>query len=479
MPRFYIEMPATPLSRHNSNAIRSARPSLSHIEADAPAKSSSKTKNVADTQNIKPDPNASTGAIKRKRSASDLVGASTLNAKKPRDSGREKSGDKAASRSTKHTDPSPAVQQTKWIPISTAVSYDEIMERMQLSAPTHRYLPRATLKAVLLALLDLVGVDSSPNLRRESQTTMKHVRAAKGDLNIIWDSLAVLRQTSYSKLPNPTALPDDAKYDPDEQSNDEDESTGRMTRHASKLARLSQPTLPPKDNSLNFVLVCGAQFLPILVFLAETTLRSPSVRSDIDVGLRTLASTAHKAHVAKVAEEKERWTKQRRQFVTTLSTLEETKAQEKAAKGGKAPRGDATTLAKIKERKTAETKHRRALRKLTVSYNLELRAYTSRGTFLGSDRSGREFYALASPPKSIDREVRWNNWSTFVVCWGKREGGSKSKWYGFGDPSELRNLAAILGEEPPSSESTAAEATDPLVKSLLNFAEFLEDRMEE
>ncbi|KAG9078933.1 hypothetical protein FS749_009004, partial [Ceratobasidium sp. UAMH 11750] len=164
-------------------------------------------------------------------------------------------------------------------------------------------------------------------------------------------------------------------------------------------------------------------------------------------------------------EEKERWAKQRRQFATSLSALEETKAKEKAAKGGKAPRGDALTLTKIKEvkakRKVAETKHQRTLRSLTVAYNLELRACTSR----------------ASPPKSIRGGDRWDNWSTFIACWGKREGGSKPNWYGFDDPSELRNLAATLGGAPPSSGP--AGNIDSLVKSLLNFAEFLEDRMEE
>ncbi|KAG8692244.1 hypothetical protein FRC08_009911 [Ceratobasidium sp. 394] len=500
MPGFFIEMP-TPLSRHNNNTTRTARPAL--VRTEAPTKTTTKVKNVADTQNIEPDPKTSNGVVKRKRSASDLVGASVSNAKKPRGSAQGKSGDQPTAVSTKHTEFVHTIKQPKWASISTAVSYDEVMERMQLreflarfqpltkftqahldtlsrlTVPTYQYLPRVTLKAALLALLDLVGVDGSPNIRRGCQTAIKHVRAAKGDLHIIWDSLAELRRTSYSKLPDPEAPPNDADDYSDEQSDDEDESKGRVTRQTSKLARLSQPALPPRDDSLDFELVCGAQFLPILVFLAETALQTPSVRSDIDAGLRTLGSAAHKSYVAKTAEEKERWAKQRRQFATSLSALEETKAKEKAAKGGKAPRGDALTLTKIKEvkakRKVAETKHQRTLRSLTVAYNLELRACTSRGTFLGSDRSGRQFFALASPPKSIRGGDRWDNWSTFIACWGKREGGSKPNWYGFDDPTELRNLAATLG----GASSGPAGNIDSLVKSLLNFAEFLEDRMEE
>ncbi|KAG8747160.1 hypothetical protein FRC10_002209 [Ceratobasidium sp. 414] len=503
MPGFFIEMP-TPLSRHNNNATRSSRPALNRTEA--PTKTPSKLKNVADTQNIKPDPDTGVGAVKRKRSISDLVGGSASNAKKPRGSARGKSGDQLARPSAEHTESGHAIKQPKWTPISTAVSFDEIMERMQLreflarfqpltkftqahldtlsqlTVPTCQYLPRVTLKAAFLALLDLVGADGSPSLRRGCQTAIKHVRAAKGDLSIIWDSLAELRRTSYPKLPDPKAPPNDADDYSDEQSDDEDESKGRVTRQTSKLAQLSQPALPPRDNSLGFELVCGAQFLPILVFMAETALQAPSVRSDIDIGLRTLASAAHKSYVAKTAEEKERWAKQRRQFATSLSALAETKARERAAKGGKPPRGDASTLTKIKEvkakRKVAEAKHQRTLRSLTVAYNLELRACTSRGTFLGSDWSGREYFALASPPKSIRGGDRWDNWSTFVVCWGKKEGSSKPNWYGFGDPSELRNLAATIGEAPSSGPGPTG-GIDSLVKSLLSFAELLEDRMEE
>ncbi|KAG8728986.1 hypothetical protein FRC12_021356 [Ceratobasidium sp. 428] len=96
MPSFFIEMPTTPLSRHNNNTTRSARPSLSRTEIEAPTKSAPKSKNVADTQNIKPDPNASNSVVKRKRSASDMVSVGVLNAKKPRGSGLEKSGDKVS-----------------------------------------------------------------------------------------------------------------------------------------------------------------------------------------------------------------------------------------------------------------------------------------------------------------------------------------------------------------------------------------------
>ncbi|QRV79511.1 Serine/threonine-protein kinase [Ceratobasidium sp. AG-Ba] len=498
MPSFYIELPA-PLSRHNNNTSRSARPSL----AETSIKSSSKPKNVADVQNIKPSPETNNNGIKRKRSTSDLAGSGALNVKKPRDSTRGKSGDKPAPRPSKSTQSGHAVTQPKWTPISTAVSYDEIMERMhlreflarfqpltkfaqahldtlsRLSVPAYRYLPRATLKAVLIVLLDLVGADGSSTLRRECQATIKYVRAAKGNLDIIWDALAELRHTSYPELPDPRSPPND-DYD-SEPSNDEEEPTGRVTRQTSKQARLSQPSLPPNDDSLGFELVCGAQFLPILVFLVEIALQTPSVRSDIDVAMRTLAIAAHKAHVAKVAEEKERWAKQRLQFSSSLSGLEETKSQEKAAKGGKAPRGDPATLSKIKDlkskKKIAESKHQRTLRALTVSFNMELRTYSSRSTFLGSDHLGRQFFILASPPRPSHIEARWDNWSTFVACWGKKETGLKPAWYGFDDPCELRNLATALGEAKCSGPMPTNKI-DILVKSLLQFAEFLEDRSE-
>lgn len=224
----------------------------------------------------------------------------------------------------------------------------------RLSVPTQRYLPRETLKAALLALLDLVGADADPESRRGCQTVVKHIRAAKGNLDITWDALSQLRDTCYPKLPSPEHPPGDIDSDFHESSEDEGE-TKMVTRRASKAAKLSKPTPPPKDRSLGFSLLCGAQFLPILLFFTELALQGPSVRSDIDAGLRVLATAAHKTHVAKLAEEKSRWATQRQKFASTLATLEANKSEEKAAKAtkdGKAVRCSIATATKIKEAKT-------------------------------------------------------------------------------------------------------------------------------
>lgn len=49
------------------------------------------------------------------------------------------------------------------------------------------------------------------------------------------------------------------------------------------------------------------------------------------------------------------------------------------------------------------------------------------------------------------------------------------RWYGFDDPSELRALCAMLERDAGRNLSSVKEQ-DPLVKYLLSFAEFLEDR---
>lgn len=222
----------------------------------------------------------------------------------------------------------------------------------RLSAPIHQYIPKATLKAILLALVDLVGADATPNMRQGCQATIRYIRNAKGSLAATWDALAELRRTCYPDIPNPERLSTDVNLD--EASEDEDEENGRVTRQTSRLARLSLPSPPPKDTSLDFPLLCGGQFLPILVFLAELALQTPSVRSDIDAGLRTLSTAAHKSHVTKLAEEKARWAEQRQKFSSMLAALEATKSEEKSAalaKGSKVIRGSSTN-AKIKELRT-------------------------------------------------------------------------------------------------------------------------------
>jgi hypothetical protein len=222
----------------------------------------------------------------------------------------------------------------------------------RLSAPTSRYIPRATLKAILLALVDLVGADATHNLRQGCQTTIRYIRNARGDLATTWDALAELRRTYYSDIPNPDRLPS-TDPGPDEVTEAEDEESGRVTRQTSRVARLSQPSPPPKDDSLDYPLICGGQFLPILLFLAELALQTPSVRSDIDAGLRALSSAANKSYTTKLTEEKSRWAEQRQKFSSMLAALETTRSQEKSAaiaKGNKIVRGSLTTT-KIKELK--------------------------------------------------------------------------------------------------------------------------------
>ncbi|KAF8608824.1 hypothetical protein BDV93DRAFT_518872 [Ceratobasidium sp. AG-I] len=518
----YVELPPLPLSKRNDNATGAAsphlkpkgqvaRPSLSMMRVEIPVKTpSSKIKRAAGTQNIEPGPSASDHATtKRKRSASDLAGSGGPNTKKPRESEQTTKAKMGPSSSTKpaevaHKVPVP---QPKWTQIPVNAVYDEIMQRMQLreflarfqpltkfahthldtlsrlSVFTQHYLPRETLKAALLALLDLVGADANPDSRRGCQTAIKHIRAAKGNLDISWDALSQLRETCYSKLPSPEQPPDNIDSDFHESSEDDGEA-GIVTRRASKAARLAKPSPPPKDRSLNFSLVCGAQFLPILLFLAELALQGPSVRSDIDAGLRVLATAAHKAHLAKLAEEKARWATERQKFASTLSKLESNKSDEKAAKAtkdGKAVRCSVATATKIKEakakRKYAEAKHQQAVRSLTVAYNQELRACAGRGTYLGSDRSGRQYYAIGSAPKTGHGESRWDYWSTFVACWGKRAGASQPHWYGFDEPAELRTLAGVV-KEGAGSEPVSGDGIDLLAKGLLNIADFLEDRLD-
>lgn len=222
----------------------------------------------------------------------------------------------------------------------------------RFSVPIGRYIPRATLKHVLLALVDLVGADATANLRQGCQTALKHIRNAKGDLAITWDALAELREAGCYGMPNPDQPPS-TDLDLGE-TDDDEEDGGRVTRRTSRMARLSQPAPPPKDNSLDFLLQCGGQFLPILVFLAESALQTPSIRSDIDAGQRTLAIAAHKSYTAKSTEERTRWLNQRQKFSSMLVALEATRAQEKSAiiaKGGKIRRGSPTN-AKIKDIKS-------------------------------------------------------------------------------------------------------------------------------
>ncbi|KAF8705944.1 Mechanosensitive ion channel, partial [Rhizoctonia solani] len=510
-----VELPHAPLSKRDDNKVPTsirvdrkppkARPSLMMVSVEIPVKgsSSSKLKNKVQDQNVEPTPENEDRTLKRKRSISDPTNNSIVDTKKK---GPERGqSNKKTSVQNKPAEVVVPLPQPRWISISTDVSYDEIMQRMQLreflarfqpltklaqvhldtlsriSIPTRQYIPRVTLKAVLLALVDLVGADAPPKLRQGCQTALRHIRNAKGDLAITWDALSELRETCYSELPNPDHPPITDSGVVDDEIEDENEDQGRVTRQASRLSRVSQPSPPPKDDSLSYQLVCGGQFLLILVFLAELALQTPSVRADIDYGLRNLSVAAHKTHTTKLAEEKSRWNDQRQKFASVLTALQSTRSQEKEAANaqGTHTRGS-PTAAKIKDikskRKAADADHQRILRKLSISYNLELRACASRGTYLGSDQSGRQYFALALAPKSTRNENRWDYWSTFISCWGPEADGMDCRWYGFDDPSEIRLLASVL-EHGIGRGPSLVKDKDPLIKSLLSYAEFLDDRI--
>ncbi|CAE7191358.1 unnamed protein product [Rhizoctonia solani] len=505
-----VEISYNPLSKHDDNKASvsthagrktpKARPSLMMVSVEIPVKgSSSRSKNKVQDQNVEPTPEPKDRVLKRKRSASDIINNGVMDTKKR---GPEQSNKKSSARE-KPTEVVVTLPQPKWIPIPTDVSYEEIMLRMQLreflarfqplmklpqvhldtlsrmSAPISRYIPKATLKPALLALVDLVGADAAPKIRQGCQTTLGYIRVAKGDLTTTWDALAELRRTCYPEMPNPDHPPaDDIGIDDNE---DDNEEQGRVTRRASRLARASQPSLPPKDSSLDYQLVCGGQFLPILVFLAELALQTPSVRADIDDGLRNLSVAAHKTHASKLAEEKSRWSDQRQEFTKMLAALQSTRSQEVEAANsqGTHSRGSSTTV-KIKElkskRKVAEADHQRIIRKLSIAYNLELRACAGRGTYIGSDISGRQYFALSLAPKSTHSGNRWEYWSTFVFCWGAKADGMKPRWYGFDNSSEIRLLAGSLEPNTEQASATTKEK-DPLVRSLLVYADFLDDRI--
>ncbi|ELU42471.1 serine/threonine protein kinase [Rhizoctonia solani AG-1 IA] len=534
-----------PLSKRDDNKVPTsirvdrkppkARPSLMMVSVEIPVKgsSSSKLKNKVQDQNVEPTPENEDRTLKRKRSISDPTNNSIVDTKKKgpeRGQSNKKilywTGPDGEHRHLSKISPlklwcrfrsqggypSPRMCHTMRLckgcrsvklshqfdrrTVLTNLQLREFLARFQpltklaqvhldtlsrISIPTRQYIPRVTLKAVLLALVDLVGADAPPKLRQGCQTALRHIRNAKGDLAITWDALSELRETCYSELPNPDHPPITDSGVVDDEIEDENEDQGRVTRQASRLSRASQPSPPPKDDSFSYQLVCGGQFLPILVFLAELALQTPSVRADVDYGMRSLSVAAHKTHTTKLAEEKSRWNDQRQKFASVLTALQSTRSQEKEAANAQGTRTRGSpTAAKIKDikskRKAADADHQRILRKLSISYNLELRACAGRGTYLGSDQSGRQYFALALAPKSTRNENRWDYWSTFISCWGPEADGMDCRWYGFDDPSEIRLLASVL-EHGIGRGPSLVKDKDPLIKSLLSYAEFLDDRI--
>lgn len=280
----------------------------------------------------------------------------------------------------------------------------------------------ATVKALVVALLDLIAVEEDGSHRKILVARVKEVRGAHSPTKI-WAVLERLREEGVLDYPDPA---------------EPSEGAGAYnTRRGVVVAQ-------------------GAQLLPILISLCERVLRSASIRSDIEDQERDRPQFNRDDLYGPLKELNDAWTQKRKVFL-----------EEKAAPG--------LDLAAWKDKyREAEAKHREAVTNIEQAHYEREHAYTQRFRPLGRDYEGRTYYLLSSQrakkaPTDDERE-NFKHWSWSVVCYGTAKGEDwdeeEERWWGLNSPAEIRALSKWLMALAANEEfRKAAGQRDPIVPS--------------
>ncbi|EJD52504.1 hypothetical protein AURDEDRAFT_111174 [Auricularia subglabra TFB-10046 SS5] len=329
----------------------------------------------------------------------------------------------------------------QWEPIPTDMSREEVEDRIYLREFILRFGPLlgvakvhldvlddfetltdATVKALVVALLDLLAVEEEGPHRKILVARVKEIRGAHSPTKI-WAVLERLREEGVVDYPDPTQPLDGAG--------------AYNTRRGVVVAQ-------------------GSQLLPILLSLCERALRSASVRADIEDQERERPQFNRDDLYGPLKELNDAWVQKKKAFV-----------DEKTAPGTD------LTAWKIKYREAA-AKHQQAIIDVEQAHYEREHAYTQRFRPLGRDYEGRTYYLLSSQrakkaPTHDERE-NFKHWSWFVACYGTAKGKDwdeeEERWWGLNSATEIRALSKWLMALAANEEyRKAIGQRDPIVPS--------------
>ncbi|KZO95525.1 hypothetical protein CALVIDRAFT_537904 [Calocera viscosa TUFC12733] len=414
-------------------------------------------------------------------------------------------------------DPQAPVKRTRkvveplWVPLPAPLDRPEVEARIHLREFVVRFRPilrlakshidaldefasltKETVKAVAVALLDLIAVDAEAKAKGALKLAIRDVTAASGDPGRMWTALQRLLEGTFSRS---LEIPQSAEE-------------GRTRRSAGRVSR-------------------PEQLMDALLALVDITVQGESVKLELAEGEKEMKEKA-KEWTKGVKQEEERWQEERARLVF-----------ERPGKTGRgASREELERERAYKAKYAAANKaHKLTLATLNSSYFLSNSASISRFAPLGRDVDGRVYYVLSpfAEGRVYARAVReaGTRWSWFVVVWGKRpesapdpgekaasEGSSEDveralarlstssslstitddsdqdqeQWHAFSTPVEIRRLAkwadhvaaaCVSGERPPPEPRadglppTTGREISALCEGLNGFADYLEWRCRE
>ena len=338
----------------------------------------------------------------------------------------------------------------------------------------HR-LTRTSCKVLTQNLLDLIAADADQEKKKLLKDAAKRIGVAGIRPSVIWANLCEIREQLPEDffvvpLPDPAPAPSDTEESDDESGPSQHPRTG--TRSSSRLvaqgsASSSHVEEVVSDVNISNDVTHSIQLLPVLLALCENAIQGPSIRAELEEGNLDVREV-NKEYFSGIRDEMARWSEEQAAISAKYRDTDNNKGTEKEndkATKTKPGKGKIKSAANKKEYQEACAKHDANLRALTYAHELGLQSSALRFKPLGRDSQGRVYYA-ASARRSADRrrkvkvpsdeersELRKFGW--FLAVWGN--GGTKATlkkvsvkqgcqpcWWGFSEPSEIRQLAKWL-----------------------------------
>jgi hypothetical protein len=263
-----------------------------------------------------------------------------------------------------------------------------------------------------------------------------------------------------------------------------------------------------KINKVPETVVVSSQMIPVLVALVEVAMQTDLVREDLEAAI--------KDGKERIKETRDDCRDQERK------AIEETEAKATYHEVVFPPFAQrllhhSLTRSACLQIKAKREAHQQLIQDLESALKLVMHAYSPRFEPLGRDADGRTYWALtpgatereralelllSGKENSVERKSKrgkkkkkkkvgiredrqaMKDWSLFVAVWGQRPPLAETAnltdedeegWWGFGEPSEVRNLAGWIGRRAGLQEDDAE--TKQTVKSLQEYADLLEWRI--
>ncbi|KIK67136.1 hypothetical protein GYMLUDRAFT_37176 [Collybiopsis luxurians FD-317 M1] len=358
-------------------------------------------------------------------------------------------------------------------------------------------------KSLVLSLIGVLAAEEDSSATLVMKNAMKDIRNAGANLTKMWAILSTLREA----LGRPEKIPETDK--PKGEDSDDESSEDRI------IIEFPDPYPPPvvqnvrstrSASSTDFSVVHTAQMIPVILGLIETVLESHAIRVELEEGAKEGREKFRESREC-IKLENELWDIVRK-------TLEEAKEPD---------------LAKIKFERQA---HKSRVQGFENAAKVIAPAFTPRFSPLGTDASGRTYWALT--PGIHDREYAFSHiasrlsdalqsrktrkrrhrhqkeeedrealkdWAWFLAVHGTKPSGKgknltsdanespaadRPRWWGFWDPEEIHKLAEWLSitngavETNDSSRAPltfcSSEGLKFLVKGIKEYATLLEWR---